>query len=186
MPGLLDAPFDGSVVYMCEHNREGALGLIINKPIVELSLQQLFDKVELRLPGNFLPDAPAFYGGPVHTERGFVLHDAMMQVLNPDQEIIPSLYTATLEVTTQLKMTSSQDILDAIAAGAGPENFLITLGYSGWGAGQLEEELMRNSWLTVKADPAVIFNVPPQERYKQALALLGINPEMLVSAAGHA
>lgn len=186
VPGMMDDSFDQSVVYICEHNDQGALGLVINKPIVELNLQQLFDKVELRLPDQVLGDTPVYYGGPVHTERGFVLHDAKKNIVDPDQEVIPSLYTATLQVTTELKMTSSQDILDAIAAGYGPEHFLITLGYSGWGAGQLEEELMRNCWLTVKAKPEIIFNQLPQERYHAALKLLGVEPHMLVNAVGHA
>jgi len=186
VPGMMDDSFDQSVVYICEHNDQGALGLIINKPIVELNLQQLFDKVELRLPSQLLGEAPVYYGGPVHTERGFVLHDAKKNIANPDQEIIPSLYTATLQVTTELKMTSSQDILDAIAAGFGPEHFLIALGYAGWGEGQLEQELMRNCWLTVAAKPEIIFNMPAQERYDSALKLLGIEPHMLVNIVGHA
>ena len=186
IPGMMDDSFDQSVVYICEHNDQGALGLIINKPIADLNLQQLFDKVELRLPSQLLGEAPVYYGGPVHTERGFVLHDAKKNIVDPDQEIIPSLYTATLQVTTELKMTSSQDILDAIAAGFGPKRFLIALGYAGWGEGQLEQELMRNCWLTAPANPDVIFNISVQERYSSALKLLGIETHMLVNIVGHA
>lgn len=186
VPGMLDDFFERSVVYICEHTEQGALGLVVNKPVVEVSLQQLFDKVNLRLKDATLAQSPVYYGGPVQPERGFVLHDTKPRIMEPDQTIIPSLYTASLQVTNELKMTSSQDILEAIAEQNGPSNFLITLGYSGWEAGQLEEELMRNCWLTVPGDIGVIFDTPSLERYDAALRLLGIDAYQLVGMAGHA
>lgn len=186
VPGMLDDFFERSVVYVCEHTEQGALGLVVNKPIVEVSLQQLFDKVNLRLKDMVLAQSPVYYGGPVQPERGFVLHDTKPHIVDPDQTVIPSLYTSTLQVSNELKMTSSQDILEAIAEQKGPNNFLITLGYSGWEAGQLEEELMRNCWLTVAGDIGVIFDTPSAQRYDAALRLLGIEASQLVSIAGHA
>lgn len=186
VPGMLDDSFDRSVVYVCEHNEQGALGLIVNKPIAELSLQQLFDKVELRLPNPILENAPVYYGGPVHTERGFVLHSVKKSVMELEENSMPSQYAASLQITSELKMTSSQEILDSIAAGVGPDQFLISLGYAGWSEGQLEQEMINNCWLTVKADSSIIFSTPTPERYSAALRLLGVDLAHLVSSAGHA
>ncbi|MBL8305496.1 MAG: YqgE/AlgH family protein [Rubrivivax sp.] len=177
MPGMADDTFAGSVVYLCEHNEKGALGLVINKPI-DITLKNLFEKVELALSGGDLAEQPVFFGGPVQTERGFVLHDAL--------EGGPSPYNSTLTVPGGLAMTTSKDVLEALADGAGPKRVLVTLGYSGWGAGQLEDEIGRNGWLTVGADPAIIFDTPVEKRYASAVALLGIDPRMLSQEAGHA
>ena len=177
MPGMADAAFAGSVVYLCEHNENGALGLVINKPI-ELTLGGLFEKVELEPPGGVLAEEPVFFGGPVQTERGFVLHEPL------DAE--GGHYNATLAVPGGLEMTTSRDVLEALSSGAGPRRVLVTLGYSGWAAGQLEEEIGRNGWLTVAAAPEVIFDTPIERRYERALGLLGIDPRMLSSDAGHA
>ncbi|CAK7017874.1 hypothetical protein CUZ56_02769 [Saezia sanguinis] len=182
MPGMLDDSFSQGIIYLCEHNAQGALGLVINKP-VDISLQQLFDKVDLPLADILLQDNPVYYGGPVQTERGFVLHDPMMPITD-DRTL--SYYNATLHVPDGLDMTSSKDVLEDIATGKGPQRFLVTLGYAGWGAGQLEEELARNSWLTVRASPEIIFDTPAPDRYVRTLALLGIQPEALVGIAGHA
>jgi putative transcriptional regulator len=180
MPGVGD-PFTGSVVYMCEHNEKGALGLVINKP-VDIKLKNLFEKVELSLTREDIADEPVYFGGPVHTERGFVLHE---RIQAEGEEGSP--YNSTLAVAGgELDMTTSKDVLEALAEGSGPKKLLVTLGYSGWGAGQLEDELLRNGWLTVNADPKVIFDTPVEQRYDRALSLLGFDPRMLSQEAGHA
>jgi putative transcriptional regulator len=177
MPGMADENFAGSVVYLCEHTEKGALGLVINKPI-DIKLKKLFEKVELALDRTELADQPVYFGGPVQTERGFVLHEKMAEGHTP--------YNSTLSVPGGLEMTTSKDVLEAMAGGTGPAKVLITLGYSGWQAGQLEDELGRNGWLTVDADPKVIFDTPINERYERAVSLLGFDPRMLSQEAGHA
>lgn len=178
MPGMGDGTFAGSVVYLCEHTEKGALGLVINKPI-DITLRNLFEKVELSLDREDLADAPVYFGGPVQTERGFVLHEHL-----GDDEASP--YNSTLKIPGGLEMTTSKDVLEALASGAGPKRVLVTLGYSGWGAGQLEEELGRNGWINVKAEPGIIFDTPVEQRYDKALSLLGIDVRMLSQDAGHA
>jgi putative transcriptional regulator len=177
MPGMADDNFAGTVVYLCEHNEKGALGLVINKPI-DIKLRNLFEKVELNLDRQDFADQPVFFGGPVQTERGFVLHDKLDAAGPP--------YNSTMSIPGGLAMTTSKDVLEAMAQGNGPHRVLVTLGYSGWRAGQLEEELGRNGWLNVDADPAVIFDTPIEKRYGRALSLLGIAPHMLSHEAGHA
>jgi putative transcriptional regulator len=178
MPGMVDENFAGAVVYLCEHTDKGALGLVINKPI-DIKLKSLFEKVDLTLERADLQDEPVFFGGPVQTERGFVLH-----------EKVPGdggSYNSSIEIAGGgLEMTTSKDVLEALSQGLGPKKVLITLGYSGWSAGQLEDELSRNGWLTVDAAPEVIFDTPVEQRYERALALLGIDPRMLSGEAGHA
>jgi len=178
MPGMADQIFAGAVVYLCEHTEKGALGLVINKPI-DIKLKNLFEKVELSLTRNDLADAPVYFGGPVQTERGFVLHERQSDETSP--------YNSTLAIPGgSLDMTTSKDVLEALSSGAGPKKILVTLGYSGWGAGQLEDELGRNGWLTVDAQPEVIFDTPIEQRYDRALSLLGFDPRMLSQEAGHA
>ena len=182
MPGLEDETFAKSVVYLCEHSERGALGLVINKPS-ELSLHSLLNRVDLDLRRADLIDARVFQGGPVQTERGFVLHDAMQADSgNPDE----SGYTSTLSIPGGLEMTTSKDVLEALSTGAGPRRVLVTLGYAAWGEGQLESELAENAWLTVGADPAIIFETPVDLRWERALALLGLQSWMLSPEAGHA
>ena len=176
MPGMRDENFAGSVVYLCEHTERGALGLVINKPI-DIKLKNLFEKVELSLDREELADQPVYFGGPVQTERGFVLHEKLGD---------EGPYNSTMSVPGGLEMTTSKDVLEALSSGAGPRKVLITLGYSGWQAGQLEDEIGRNGWLTVDADPAVIFDTPIEQRYQRALSLLGFDPRMLSQDAGHA
>ncbi len=187
MPGLEDAAFAKSVVYVCEHSERGALGLVINKPS-ELSMQNLFEKVDLSLHREDLMTAPVLQGGPVHTERGFVLHDAMV-VASPnemaDESDKESVYASTMTIPGGLEMTTSKDVLEALSMGAGPKRVLISLGYSAWGEGQLESELAENSWLTVGADTAVIFDTPVEQRYARAMQLLGLEPWMLSNEVGH-
>ena len=178
MPGLADEAFAKSVIYMCEHSERGALGLIINKPS-DINVKGLFDKVELPLRREDLTLNPVFHGGPVQTERGFVLHESMM----PGNE---SIYASTMSIPGGLEMTTSKDVLEALSTGAGPRRVFVSLGYSAWGEGQLESELLDNSWLTVAADLSVIFDTPVPERYDKALLLLGLQSWMVSPVAGHA
>lgn len=178
MPGLEDEAFAKSVVYMCEHTERGALGLVINKP-GDINVKELFDKVDLPLRRTDLALAPVFQGGPVQTERGFVLHEAIL----PDHE---SIYASSMSIPGGLEMTTSRDVLEALSTGAGPRRVFVSLGYSAWSEGQLESELLDNSWLTVAADLKVIFDTPVDERYDKALLLLGLQSWMLSPVAGHA
>jgi putative transcriptional regulator len=205
MPGLEDEAFAKSVVYVCEHSERGALGLVINKP-GELSMEGLFEKVDLSLHRQDLMNAPVLKGGPVHTERGFVLHDAMLvevdeaaqegaieaaqeaaalSAVSAKESAKESVYASTMTIPGGLEMTTSKDVLEALSMGAGPKRVLITLGYSAWGEGQLESELAENSWLTVGADTAVIFDTPVEQRYERAMKLLGLEPWMLSNEVGH-
>jgi len=177
MPGMVDGNFAGTVVYMCEHNDKGALGLVINRPI-DINLKHLFEKVDLPLERSDLAERSVYLGGPVQTERGFVLHERL------DDE--GGHYNSTLKIEGGLEMTTSRDVLEALSNGAGPRKVFITLGYSGWTAGQLEEEISRNGWLNVDADPQIIFDTPVEQRYDKALSLLGIDRSFLMGEAGHA
>ena len=178
MPGLDDEAFSRSVVYMCEHSDRGALGLVINKPS-DINLKNLFDKVALPLRRDDLTDSPVFQGGPVQTERGFVLHECMLAGSE-------SVYASTMTIPGGLEMTTSKDVLEALSTGAGPRKVFVSLGYSAWGEGQLESEISENSWLTVEADLSVIFDTPVDQRYDKALLLLGLDSLNLSSEAGHA
>lgn len=182
MPGLVDEAFTKSVVYLCEHSERGALGLIINKPS-DIRMDKLFEKVDLSLGRLDLKEQPVFQGGPVQTERGFVLHEALM----PEREAsAESVYASTMTIPGGLEMTTSRDVLEAMSYGGGPRRVLVTLGYSAWGQGQLESEIGENSWLTVNADQALIFDTPVDQRYARALSLLGLQDWMLSPEAGHA
>jgi putative transcriptional regulator len=182
MPGLEDASFARSVIYLCEHSARGALGLVINKPS-DINLKSLFEKVDLPLERDDLASTPVFHGGPVQTERGFVLHEAVHAAESKPEETV---YASTMTIPGGLEMTTSKDVLEAMATGAGPRKVLVSLGYSAWGEGQLESELAENSWLTVDADPSVIFDTPVEQRYDKALSLLGLQAWMLSPTAGHA
>ncbi|MEM5340240.1 YqgE/AlgH family protein [Paraburkholderia azotifigens] len=174
MPNMADPTFSGTVVYLCDHSERGALGLVINRP-TDIDLQALFNRIDLKLEIEPLLHVPVYFGGPVQTERGFVLHDAS-----------ENTYTSSMQVPGGLEMTTSKDVLEAVASGKGPERFLLTLGHAGWGAGQLEDEISKNGWLTVQADPKIVFDVPAEDRFEAALALLGISSSMLSGEAGHA
>jgi len=180
MPGMADNTFAGAVIYMCEHTDKGALGLVINKPI-DIKLKNLFEKVELTLDREDLAEAPVYFGGPVQTERGFVLHERLDGDAGEGGH-----YNSSLQIPGGLEMTTSKDVLEALSSGAGPKKILVTLGYSGWSAGQLEEEIGRNGWINVSAEPGIIFDTPVEQRYDKALSLLGIDPRMLSQEAGHA
>ena len=172
MPGMVDGEFAGTVIYLCEHSPKGALGLVINRP-TDLSVAGLLEKIDLKLEIALPQNAAVYFGGPVHTDRGFVLHSPAGR------------FSSSIQLG-QLALTTSRDVLQAVAQGNGPEKLLVTLGYSGWGAGQLESEIAQNAWLTVPASAEVIFATPPEDRYAAALKLLGIDPVMLSGVAGHA
>ncbi len=182
MPGLRDEVFSRSVVYVCEHSAHGALGLVINKTC-DIDLRRLLEKVDLPLRRADLSNAPVFQGGPVQTERGFVLHEHISQSTDKPAETV---YASSLSIPGGLEMTTSKDVLEALANGAGPRKLLVTLGYAAWGEGQLESELSDNSWLTVAASNSIIFDTPVAQRYDQALLLLGVESWMLSPDVGHA
>ena len=182
MPSLEDSVFERSVVYVCEHSLNGALGLIINKP-TDLMLPSLFERIELNFGREDLREMPVFLGGPVQTERGFVLHDPMR---GTDAASNESGYASTLRIAGGLDMTTSKDVLEALSSGVGPRRVLVTLGYAAWGEGQLESELAKNTWLTVEANADLIFDTPIEQRYDGALGLLGLESWRLAPQAGHA
>jgi putative transcriptional regulator len=173
MPSMQDPVFGGSVVYVCEHNENGVLGVVINKP-TDMTMETLFERIDLKPADNVDVDEPIMFGGPVQDDRGFVLH-------TPGQR-----YSSSLTVTKDVAFTTSIDVLEAVAAGEGPRRMLVSIGYAGWSPGQLEGEIGRNGWLTVSADPEILFNLPIEQRYTAAMRLLGIDPLMLTSEAGHA
>lgn len=226
MPGLNDELFGRSVVYVCEHTPKGALGLIVNKPS-GITIDDLFERLDLPLGRPAWSGMPVLRGGPLQTERGFVLHEdmgepqplmvaepptaapespspasampALLQAAGappdeppaadapPPQSARPTVYASSLKVAGGgLELTTSRDVLEAVSAGAGPRQILLTLGYASWGEGQLESELGDNAWLTVPADPALLFEVPVEQRYERAMALLGVQPWMLAPGAGRA
>lgn len=174
--------FGKSVVYVCEHSERGALGLVINKP-ADMPLTALFEKIDLPLHRADLVSQCVFQGGPVQTERGFVLHESVVAEGQPADE---SLYSSTMTIPGGLEMTTSKDVLEALSMGSGPKRVLVSLGYSAWGEGQLETELGENSWLTVAADQSLIFDTPIAQRYDRALGLLGLESWMISQQAGHA
>ena len=172
MPNMADPNFSGTLTYIADHGKEGALGVVLNRPI-SLDLSMLFEQIGLTLPEG-LRDQIVYLGGPVQQERGFVLH-------TPGQP-----YSSTLNVTDSVSLTTSKDVLEAVANGKGPTKFLVSLGYSGWAAGQLEQEMAQNAWLSVEADPHVIFDLPAEARLPAAMKLLGIDLTNLSDEAGHA
>jgi putative transcriptional regulator len=177
MPSMRDPTFGGAVVYLCEHNERGALGVVINKP-TEMNLETLFDRINLKLE-IISADYPktnklVMFGGPVQDDRGFVLHAPAGN------------FSSTLKISDEIAFTTSRDVLEAVATGNGPERLLVSIGYAGWGAGQLEQEILHNGWLTVAADPAIMFDLPVERRFTAAINLLGIDPVMLTGEAGHA
>jgi len=182
MPGLQDEVFSRSVVYICEHSEHGALGLVINKPC-EIDMKSLFAKVDLPLYREDLSNEPVFQGGPVQTDRGFVLHEHFFSAV--DKPAAP-VFASSLTIPGGLEMTTSKDVLEALASGAGPRKVFVSLGYAAWGEGQLESELSGNSWLTVAASASIIFDTPVAQRYDKALHLLGFESWMLAPEAGRA
>lgn len=173
MPSLDDSNFGGAVVFIAEHSPKGALGLVINRPM-QIDLATLFERIDLKLEIAPLASSPVLFGGPVQMDRGFVLHEPV------------GTWNSTVTVGDGLGLTSSKDVLEAVAEGAGPHRMIVTLGYAGWGPGQLEEEIVRNSWLTVAASSELIFDTPIDERLLAAFRLLGVDPAFLSASAGHA
>ncbi|WP_425093213.1 YqgE/AlgH family protein [Tropicimonas sp. S265A] len=174
MPGMGDTRFDHSVVYMCAHSEDGAMGLIVNKPAPEVRFEHLLSQLKIEHDAT-ARDVSVNYGGPVETGRGFVLHSS-----DYDGN------SSTLQVDPQIGMTATLDILEDLARGLGPASCLLALGYAGWGPGQLEGELQRNGWLTCDADPELVFEVPPSRKWQTALERLGIDPLMLSATGGRA
>ncbi|MDH5617583.1 MAG: YqgE/AlgH family protein [Gammaproteobacteria bacterium] len=173
MPGMLDPNFSTTVTLICEHNDEGALGIIINRPTT-LKLGGLFEQLAVSDPDPGAAGRPVLAGGPVGIERGFVLH-------GPEHS-----YENTLAVSDDIRLTLSRDIIDALAAGAGPHRTLVALGYAGWEAGQLEEEMLATSWLNVPATPEIVFDIPFADRWDSAARSLGIDIAVMSPDAGHA
>lgn len=173
MPAMADPFFAKSLTYVCEHNEQGALGIVVNRPI-NLTLSELFAQIQLPLNPAELQDMPVHFGGPVQTDRGFVLHGPAGK------------WQSTLAISDRIGLTTSKDILQAVGEGQGPHNLLVTLGYAGWSQGQLEEELSQNAWLTVAANDQILFGMSAEERLPAALALLGIDYASLSEDAGHA
>lgn len=172
MPGLEDSNFSHSVTLLCEHSDKGALGLVINRP-TDLKLIEMLDQIKVDHAG-LAGDPIVYWGGPVQPERGFVVHSA------------PGGWDSTLQIDEDLFITTSRDILGAIGKGEGPQHYFVALGYAGWGEGQLESEILSNSWLNAPLDSQVLFRTPAPERWTAATRLLGVDVSQLSSGAGHA
>lgn len=173
MPGLTEGIFSHSITYICEHGESGAMGIIVNQPL-DLTVKEIFDHLQITARRDF-SNVPVMAGGPVQMDHGFVLHRKC------DRE-----WEASLKVTPEITLTTSQDILRAIAGGEGPEQHLIALGYAGWSAGQLEQELADNAWLSLPGRSDIIFSTPADERLPAAAALLGVDMNLISGQAGHA
>ena len=178
MPGMTDPFFSKSVTFICTHNQDGAMGVMINRP-TDLSYETLFEKIKVDLAQSGLADNTVLYGGPVQPERGFVLHEHSGE------------WDSTLSIAENTALTTSKDILESVAMGAGPKKMLLALGYAGWTAGQLEQEIAANSWLSVQAKDGetlhkILFECKAEDKLNASLALLGVNPAMLSDVAGHA
>jgi putative transcriptional regulator len=178
MPGMTDPFFSKSVTFICTHNQDGAMGVMINRP-TDLSYETLFEKIKVELAQSELADNAVLYGGPVQPERGFVLHEHSGE------------WDSTLSIAENTALTTSKDILESVAMGAGPKKMLLALGYAGWTAGQLEQEIAANSWLSVQAKDGetlhkILFECKAEDKLNASLALLGVNPAMLSDVAGHA
>lgn len=174
MPAMADKNFARTLTLVCEHNDQGALGVIVNRPI-DMSLDDLFERIDMTLESSRFQGQPVYFGGPVQTDRGFVLH-------SPDF----FLDNSTLPIDDGVSLTATIDILRAIAAGEGPHHALLALGYAGWDAGQLEDEIQKNGWLHCPADPALLFDRDLGSKYVRALRSMGVDLERLSSISGHA
>lgn len=173
MPAMQEGVFAGTLTYICEHNENGALGIVVNRPL-SLTMGEMFEQINISIQQAKLVKTPVYFGGPVQTERGFVLHDT------------PGNWESTLRINEKLALTTSKDILEAMGSGQGPRNIIVTLGYAGWDQGQLEHEITENIWLTVPASEHILFDLPPEERLPAAMELLGVSYASLVEDAGHA
>jgi putative transcriptional regulator len=173
MPGLKDPNFSRTVTYVCEHSDQGAMGIVINRPM-DIRLGQVLEQLDIESRDDEVARIPVFLGGPVQTDRGFVIHSG------------PDSFDSTLAVTPDIRVTTSRDVLEAIASGEGPRRRLVALGYAGWGGGQLEEEMSANAWLSGPADADILFQLPSAQRWQAAAQLLGIDLNLLSGEAGHA
>jgi putative transcriptional regulator len=173
MPAMVDPHFSKTLTLICEHNDQGALGVVVNRPL-DMNLHSLLQQVNIPLDSDAFKSIPVHFGGPVQVDRGFVLHTPLGQ------------WQSTLAVSSEIGLTTSQDILQAVARGEGPQQILVTLGYAGWAPGQLEHELSQNAWLTVQANPEVLFAMRAEQRLAAAMSLLGIDFANLSEQAGHA
>ena len=174
MPSMQDPFFKRAVTYICEHNEDGAMGLVINQPI-DVTVGELLDKIEIdNDKTQNAAKVSVFAGGPVKTDRGFVLHSPQ------------SGYSASQKLSSDIMITTSKDVLASLTTAQAPEQFIITLGYSGWEQGQLEQELLDNSWLIIEADPKIIFDTPVEKRWEKAVSMLGFDISQLSLEAGHA
>ena len=173
MPNMADPYFAKTLTYVCEHNEQGALGIVVNRPI-DMTLRSLFDRLSLPIGDSGIGDAPIYFGGPVQTDRGFVLHEPAGN------------WQSTLRVGEAIGLTTSKDILEAVGRGEGPKRMMVTLGYAGWSPVQLEHELGQNAWLTVEARDDILFETPAEERLPAAMELLGLDYARLQDVAGHA
>jgi putative transcriptional regulator len=173
MPSLADPNFFQTVTYICEHNPDGAMGIVINRPL-ELSLDEIFQQMDIQAQDAHAASQPVYLGGPVQTDRGFVLHRPLGK------------WHGTLPVTERVGLTASRDVLEAIAHGIGPDRALVALGYAGWGPGQLEQEMAANSWLNGPADHYILFELRAEQRWEAAARLLGIDIHHVSGEAGHA
>jgi putative transcriptional regulator len=173
MPALQDPNFHRTVTYLCAHNNEGAMGIVINRPM-DLNLGEVLNHMSIQVEDIQVKDMMVLQGGPVQRDRGFVIHE-------PAGE-----WDAVLTVGDDIGVATSRDILTAVAQGAGPERAVVALGYAGWGAGQLEHEVLQNAWLSGPADSSIIFDLPYEERYESAARLLGVDLDRLSGEAGHA
>lgn len=177
MPALQDPFFKRSVVYVCEHNEEGAMGLIINKPMENLTVEGMLKKLEVvsdqRDPAIRL-DRPVFGGGPLAEDRGFILHSAQ------------HLFSSSIRISDTTVITTSRDVLESLGTASQPEHVLVALGYCAWEKNQLENELLENAWLTTPADETILFQTPIAERWRAAARSLGVDIHSIASDAGHA
>jgi putative transcriptional regulator len=173
MPGLKDPNFSRTVTYVCEHSEQGAMGIVINRPM-DIRLGDVLEQLDIDSDDVEVARTPVYLGGPVQTDRGFVIHSG------------PDSYDSTLAVTPDIHVTTSKDVLEAIASGHGPQRRLVALGYAGWGGGQLEEEMSANAWLSGPADGEILFRLPSAARWQAAAQLLGIDLNLLSGEAGHA
>ena len=173
MPAMGDPNFEHTVTFVCEHNEEGALGLVINRP-TEMTIGEILEQMQLEAADEALAAHPVLQGGPVQVDRGFVIHDS------------DASFASTLRVSEGIRVTTSRDILESMAKGTGPQRAQVALGYAGWGAGQLDDEMAANAWLTVPARPDIIFEMPYERRWESAARLLGIDIRAIGPEAGHA
>ena len=172
MPGLHDPQFQKSVTYICQHNQEGSLGITINRP-TNLTLAELFVHMQIELKDKHISNYPVFAGGPVEVNQGFVLHSS------------DKTWQYSLSINKDYVLSSSKDVLQAIAIGEGPEYFLVALGYAGWENGQLEKEIIENSWLDCQANKDILFTIDADKRWQAAAQLIGVDINLISGEAGH-